>query len=230
LAGFIETLQTLPLDDTERGNYLNRMAQQAARMKTLVDDLLMLSRIEGSAPPGEREWSSVRALLQRCEADAHALSAQLCATSQDAPGRSAPGHTITFEGAETADEIAGVANELQSVFFNLINNAVRYTPPGGRIEVRWTPTPDGGARFSVRDSGSGIAPEHIPRLTERFYRVDSDRSRASGGTGLGLSIVKHVLQRHDAALCIESAPGQGACFTVIFPASRRRAAPLSHPA
>jgi two-component system phosphate regulon sensor histidine kinase PhoR len=219
LAGFIETLQSLPLDEEARANTLKRMAQQSARMKTLVDDLLMLSRIEGSALPGEREWTPVRAKLRRCEVDAHALSAQRS-------GQNTPGHSITFEGAETTDEIAGVANELQSAFFNLINNAIRYTPPGGKIEIRWTPVPDGGTRFSVRDSGPGIAPEHIPRLTERFYRVDSDRSRASGGTGLGLSIVKHVLQRHDAALQIESAPGQGACFTASFPAARLRVVPL----
>ncbi|GHU17165.1 phosphate regulon sensor histidine kinase PhoR [Betaproteobacteria bacterium] len=219
LAGFIETLQTLPLDDGERANYLDRMARQAARMKTLVDDLLTLSRIEGSAPPGIQTWVPVKTLLQRCEADARALSANLS-------GQKAPCHEFIFEGAEAAegaDEIAGSANELQSALFNLVDNAVRYTPPGGRIEVRWASTPDGGARFSVRDSGPGIAPEHIPRLTERFYRVDSDRSRVSGGTGLGLSIVKHVLQRHDATLRIESASGQGACFTASFPASRLRA-------
>ncbi|GHU01616.1 phosphate regulon sensor histidine kinase PhoR [Betaproteobacteria bacterium] len=218
LAGFIEALQKLPLDEAARVHTLKRMAQQSARMKSLVDDLLMLSRIEGSALPGEGEWTPVCAILQRCEADAHALSAQRC-------GQDAPAHSITFEGTETTDEIAGVANELQSAFFNLINNAIRYTPPGGKIKIRWTPTPDGGARFSVRDSGPGIAPEHIPRLTERFYRVDSDRSRASGGTGLGLSIVKHILQRHDATLQIESEPGLGACFTATFPASRLRVAP-----
>ncbi|GHU27891.1 phosphate regulon sensor histidine kinase PhoR [Betaproteobacteria bacterium] len=224
LTGFIETLQNLPLDEDARANTLKRMAQQAARMKTLVDDLLTLSRIEGSASPDEREWTPVRALLQRCEADARALSANL---SANLSGQDAPRHEFVFEGVAVAGEIAGSAKELQSALFNIINNAIRYTPPGGRIEVRWTPEPDGGARFSVRDSGPGIAPEHIPRLTERFYRVDSDRSRASGGTGLGLSIVKHVLQRHDAALRIESAPGQGACFTATFPASRLRAAPAT---
>jgi two-component system phosphate regulon sensor histidine kinase PhoR len=123
---------------------------------------------------------------------------------------------------EQPGEIAGAPGELHSALFNLINNAIRYTPPGGRIEVAWTPQAEGGALFSVRDSGPGIAPEYIPRLTERFYRVDNNRSRSSGGTGLGLSIVKHVLQRHDASLRIESAPGQGACFMAIFPKDRIR--------
>ncbi len=215
LAGFVETLQTLPLNDDEQADMLHRMAQQAERMKSLVDDLLTLSRLEGSAPPGTNEWTPIHALLGRLDADARALSAHLA-------GQNAPGHELVFEGMDTADEIAGSASELQSAFFNLINNAIRYTPPGGKIVVSWQAQINGGARIVVRDSGPGIAPEHIPRLTERFYRVDSDRSRASGGTGLGLSIVKHVLQRHDATLAIDSAPSKGACFTATFPAARVR--------
>jgi len=215
LAGFVETLQTLPLNDDERAAMLHRMAQQAERMKNLVDDLLTLSRLEGSAPPETNEWTPLRALLERLDADARALSAHLA-------GQDAPGHELVFEGMGTTDEIAGSASELQSAFFNLINNAIRYTPPGGKIVVAWRTQTNGGACFSVRDSGPGIAPEHIPRLTERFYRVDSDRSRASGGTGLGLSIVKHVLQRHDATLAIDSAPSKGACFTATFPPTRVR--------
>jgi two-component system phosphate regulon sensor histidine kinase PhoR len=213
LAGFIETLQTLPLAGEERRDFLDRMARQATRMKSLVEDLLTLSRIESGTPPGAREWTSVRDLLQRLEADGRALSAHVS-------GQDGPQHELVFEGRETQDEIAGSASELQSALFNLVNNAIRYTPPGGRIVVGWTPLPAGGARFSVRDSGPGIAPEHLPRLTERFYRIDSDRSR--GGTGLGLAIVKHVAQRHDATLAIDSAPGQGACFSLNFPASRVR--------
>jgi two-component system phosphate regulon sensor histidine kinase PhoR len=216
LLGFIETLQTLPLDETGRADTLARMARQASRMKNLVDDLLMLSRIEGGAPPGAREWTPLGPLFQRIESDARALSANLL-------GQNAPAHDFVFEGMDTTFDVAGSASELQSALFNLINNAIRYTPPGGRIIVRWQPRPGGGgARFSVQDSGPGIAPEHIPRLTERFYRIDSDRSRASGGTGLGLSIVKHILQRHDATLSIDSTPGHGACFTVEFPAARLR--------
>ncbi|MDR0635310.1 MAG: phosphate regulon sensor histidine kinase PhoR, partial [Azoarcus sp.] len=193
LAGFIETMQTLPLSGDQCREYLERMARQAEHMRRLVDDLLTLSRLEDSPPPDPEEWTPVQTLLQQIEADARALSA--LTTGENAP------HRIVFPEAAAlarAGEIAGTATELQSAFFNLVNNAIRYTPPGGDIDVRWTPRPDGGACFSVRDSGPGIAPEHIPRLTERFYRIDSARSRATGGTGLGLSIVKHVLQRHDA--------------------------------
>lgn len=215
LAGFVETLQTLPLSDDERVNMLHRMSQQAERMKNLVADLLTLSRLEDSAPPGTNEWASVRTLLERIDTDARALSAHLT-------GKDSPGHKLIFEGMDTSEEIAGSAYELQSAFFNLVNNAIRYTPPEGTITVSWQLQANGSARFSVRDTGPGIAPEHVPRLTERFYRVDSDRSRASGGTGLGLSIVKHVLQRHDATLNIESAPAKGACFTITFPAARIR--------
>ena len=215
LAGFIETLQTLPLNDDERANMLHRMAQQADRMKNLVADLLTLSHLEDGALSNTDEWTPIRTLLERINADARALSAHL--VKQDSPG-----HEFIIEGMETSDEIAGSASELQSAFFNLVNNAIRYTPPGGRIVIRWQTWANGSARFSVQDSGPGIAPEHIPRLTERFYRVDSDRSRATGGTGLGLSIVKHVLQRHDATLEINSNLGRGSCFTVTFPAFRIR--------
>ncbi|MCL2591547.1 MAG: phosphate regulon sensor histidine kinase PhoR [Betaproteobacteria bacterium] len=215
LAGFVETLQTLPLNDAERADMLHRMAQQAERMKNLVADLLTLSRLEDRAPPGMSEWIPVRSLLERIDTDARALAAHLA-------GQDTPKHELIFEGMDTSDEIAGSSSELQSAFFNLVNNAIRYTPPGGIVAIRWQIQTNGGARFSVRDSGPGIAPEHIPRLTERFYRVDSNRSRASGGTGLGLSIVKHVLQRHDAKLEIESTPLRGSCFTVTFPAERIR--------
>jgi len=215
LAGFVETLQILPLGEEERVNMLQRMSQQAERMKNLVADLLTLSRLEDSAPPGTNEWTPARILLERIESDTCTLSVHLA-------GKDSPRHNIVFEGMDASEEIAGSASELQSAFFNLVNNAIRYTPSDGTITVSWQRQSNGSARFSVRDSGPGIAPEHIPRLTERFYRVDSDRSRASGGTGLGLSIVKHVLQRHDAALTIESSPSRGSCFTVTFPAERVR--------
>ncbi|MDR2014326.1 MAG: phosphate regulon sensor histidine kinase PhoR [Azoarcus sp.] len=215
MSGFVETLQTLPLAEEERADIFNRVAQQTERMKSLVDDLLTLSRLEGSAPPGIKEWTPVRALLERLGTDARALSAHIA-------GQNVPRHELVIEGMDTSDEIAGSASELQSAFFNLVNNAVRYTPPDGKIVILWQAQPHGGARFSVQDNGPGIAPEHIPRLTERFYRVDSSRSRASGGTGLGLSIVKHVLQRHDATLAIDSTLSRGTCFTVTFPAARVR--------
>jgi two-component system phosphate regulon sensor histidine kinase PhoR len=114
---------------------------------------------------------------------------------------------------------------------NLGSNAVRYTSPGGAIDVAWQPLADGRAVFSVRDTGPGIAPDHLPRLTERFYRVDRSRSRETGGTGLGLAIVKHVVQRHGAELKIESTPGAGSTFSIVFPAARLRSAlrPASAP-
>ncbi|ABM57055.1 multi-sensor signal transduction histidine kinase [Verminephrobacter eiseniae EF01-2] len=216
LIGFVETLQTLPLSAEERSRYLGLMAQQALRMQNVVQDLLTLSRLEGSPPPGMAEWTPVQSLLQRCEDEGRALSALL---TQHQP------HLLRFPAPEVLraqGDIAGVPAELQSALSNLINNAVRYTPAGGCISVQWKREPDGRAVFSVHDTGPGIAPEHIPRLTERFYRVDRSRSRETGGTGLGLAIVKHVLQRHGATLDINSTLGKGSAFSVTFPANRLR--------
>ncbi|MFY3385698.1 phosphate regulon sensor histidine kinase PhoR [Paracidovorax sp. MALMAid1276] len=217
LTGFVETLQTLPLAADERSRYLGMMAQQALRMQSVVQDLLTLSRLEGSPLPGMAEWTPVQALLTRCEDEGRALSALL--TQNQAP------HVLQFPSEDqlrTEGDIAGVSAELQSAMSNLISNAVRYTPAGGSITVEWLRLADGSAVFSVRDTGPGIAPEHIPRLTERFYRVDRSRSRETGGTGLGLAIVKHVLQRHGAALDIRSTVGKGSVFSVTFPANRLR--------
>jgi len=119
-------------------------------------------------------------------------------------------------------EIAGAPTELQSAMSNLVSNAIRYTPGGGEVVVSWRVLGDGRGEYAVRDSGPGIAAEHIPRLTERFYRVDRSRSRETGGTGLGLAIVKHVAQRHGAELRIESTVGKGSRFVLLFPASRLR--------
>ena len=130
-------------------------------------------------------------------------------------------HQLDF-GSCLKVEIAGASNELLSAMSNLVGNAIRYTPPGGSIQVRSLLLPDGRVDFSVSDTGPGIAVEHIPRLTERFYRVDRSRSRDTGGTGLGLAIVKHVAQRHGCELKIESAPGKGSTFTILFPANRIR--------
>jgi two-component system phosphate regulon sensor histidine kinase PhoR len=127
-------------------------------------------------------------------------------------------HTVTASGTPSVD-LAGSESELTSAFGNLISNAIRYTPAGGKVTLAWRDGPDG-AFFSVEDTGPGIAPEHIPRLTERFYRVDRSRSRETGGTGLGLAIVKHALARHQASLDIESKVGAGSRFTVRIPASR----------
>jgi len=220
LVGFIETLQTLPLPEAERARYLRLMAQQAARMHSVVQDLLTLSRLEGSPLPGMQDWHPLAPLLARCEEEARALSQLL--TPEGAPAQQ-----LVFPARselQAAGDIAGNAAELHSALSNLISNAVRYTPPGGSIVVQWQAQPEGGARFAVRDSGPGIAPEHLPRLTERFYRVDRSRSRETGGTGLGLAIVKHALQRHGAQLEIASTVGQGSEFAVTLPAQRLRAA------
>jgi len=216
LTGFVETLQTLPLSTEERSRYLGMMSQQAARMQSVVQDLLTLSRLEGSPLPGITEWTPVEVLLRRCEDEARGLSA-LLTQNQPRP------HTIQFPSPDTmraAGQLGGVPAELQSALSNLIGNAVRYTPAGGCITVEWQALEDGGARFSVRDTGPGIEAVHLPRLTERFYRVDRSRSRETGGTGLGLAIVKHVLQRHSATLDISSTVGKGSVFSVTFPPSR----------
>lgn len=213
LSGFVETLQTLPLEEPERARYLALMAQQSQRMQTLVNDLLTLSRLEGSPFPGANDWITTSALLAQCEQEARALSAVI------APR----GHRLEFD-AGPASEIAGVQTELYSAMSNLVTNAVRYTPETGLVSVSWKLLKDGRGQFEVRDTGPGIEPEHLPRLTERFYRIDRSRSRETGGTGLGLAIVKHVAQRHGAELHIDSQPGHGSRFSLIFPAARIRPA------
>jgi two-component system phosphate regulon sensor histidine kinase PhoR len=211
LAGFVETLQTLPLPDEQRSRYLSLMAQQAQRMQTLVNDLLTLSRLEGSPPPPVDEWVSVALLMAQCEQDAHDLSMVLWNTAQ----------SLNFK-FDPDLELAGSTTELHSAMSNLIGNAIRYSPAEKPIAVNLLSTPAGGVLFSVKDEGQGIAAEHLPRLTERFYRVDRSRSRETGGTGLGLAIVKHVSQRHGATLLIESTPGKGSRFSISFPAQRVR--------
>jgi len=217
MTGFVETLQSVPLAEPERERYLALMAQQANRMQTLVSDLLTLSRLEGSPPPDSANWLPMDALMRQLEQEAHALSAALNPSSDRS-------HALLFDCVPDI-EIAGANSELFSAMSNLVSNAIRYTPVGGEVRVRALLLPDGQAEFSVSDSGPGIAPEHLPRLTERFYRVDHSRSRDTGGTGLGLAIVKHVAQRHGAVLKIESTPGKGSVFTITFPANRVRTAP-----
>ncbi|WP_077033823.1 phosphate regulon sensor histidine kinase PhoR [Pelomonas sp. KK5] len=209
LAGFIETMDSLPLSEAERRRVLQLMGQQTQRMQTLVSDLLTLAQLEGSRRPAADQWVSLDGLLRRVASDVTALSA----------GR----HRITVQ-AETRVELAGVEAELLSAIANLATNAVRYTPDEGAIEIQWRQLGDGAGEISVIDTGVGIAREHIPRLTERFYRVDGSRSRETGGTGLGLSIVKHVLQRHGGQLQVESEPGKGSKFKLVLPASRVRQA------
>ncbi len=215
LAGFIETMTNLPLTEVERRRVLELMAQQADRMGTLVSDLLTLAQLEGSPRPHADRWVALAPLLAQVANDAALLSA----------GR----HTLVFPPASDA-QIAGSSSELLSAVTNLVSNAVRYTPAGGRIELGWRVLPDGAGEIAVTDTGLGIAREHLPRLTERFYRVDGSRSRDTGGTGLGLSIVKHVAQRHGGELDIQSELGRGSTFRLIFPAARVRSASAAAPA
>jgi two-component system phosphate regulon sensor histidine kinase PhoR len=203
LVGFLETVRELKLDPQRVRDYLGMMGEQAGRMHRIIDDLLALSVLE-SAPPPPVERVAIAPLLERLHADAVALSR----------GR----HAISLEGTPSLD-LLGSETELASAFGNLLSNAVRYTPAGGSVKLRWHDGADGAA-FTVEDTGSGIAPEHIPRLTERFYRVDRSRSRETGGTGLGLAIAKHALARHDAVLEIQSEPGKGSRFSARFPARR----------
>lgn len=212
LAGFVETLQSIPLNEEDRLRYLGLMAQQSHRMQTLVSDLLTLSRLEGSPQPGIAEWTPLATLLAQCEQEGRSLSALL---SPDLP------HALLFSPSPPL-ELAGTPSELLSAMSNLLSNAIRYTPPGGLIEAGWRALDDGRVEFRVKDSGPGIAQEHIPRLTERFYRVDRSRSRETGGTGLGLAIVKHVVQRHGGELQIESQLGSGSSFAIVFPGVRVR--------
>lgn len=207
LAGFIETMEHLPLTEVERRRVLTLMGQQTSRMQTLVSDLLTLAALEGSPRPPADRWVSVRRLLTQAQADAMALSA----------GR----HQIGFDSDDAA-QLAGSETELASAIANLVNNAVRYTPDDGRVDVTWRVLPNGAGELSVSDNGIGVEREHVGRLTERFYRVDGSRSRDTGGTGLGLSIVKHVVQRHGGELDIQSEPGKGSTFRLLFPAARVR--------
>jgi len=184
------------------------------RMQGLVEDLLTLSRLEGSPIPSFVNTSPLKRLMQACESEARGLS--------DTISNGAEPQMIQFEINPVLEDalLMGEVRELQSALSNLVSNAVRYTPAGGQINVSVDQGIDGSLLIAVVDTGAGIAAEHLPRLTERFYRVDRSRSRESGGTGLGLAIVKHVMQRHGGSLSITSDVGQGSCFKLIFPANR----------
>jgi two-component system, OmpR family, phosphate regulon sensor histidine kinase PhoR len=212
LAGFLETVRELKLDPDRSRNYMGMMADQAGRMQRIIDDLLTLSALESAPEPPTDQRVPMKAVLDRLCADAQALSA----------GR----HVITLD-AQGDFDLLGAEGEIAGALSNLVTNAVRYTPAGGKIRIIWRASEEG-ASFAVEDTGIGVEPDHIPRLTERFYRVDRGRSRDTGGTGLGLAIVKHALLRHQASLEIESEPGRGSRFTVRIPA-RRVAAGMPSP-
>jgi two-component system phosphate regulon sensor histidine kinase PhoR len=210
VGGFVETLADAPgLPAAESRRYFDLMLDHTRRMQRLLDDLLTLSRLESAEYALKDEAIDVSELAQALKAEAESLSR----------GR----HRVTLQ-LDSSAWLKGSLQEIRSALGNLVSNAVRYTPEGGEITLAWRDR-DGECVFAVADTGEGIAAEHIPRLTERFYRVDRSRSRETGGTGLGLAIVKHVLTRHGARLEIQSIPGKGSTFSAVFPAHRKQRAP-----
>ena len=209
VTGYLETFRDDDLLPEELRWPISQMSQQASRMCHLVEDLLQLSRLEAMSGAAPAERIDVAGMLATIAGDARVLSEGA--------------HRISHR-TDAEPSLLGDMNELYSAFSNVVFNAVQYTPAGGTVRLEWTPDGEG-ARLDVIDSGEGIEAHHIPRLTERFYRVDKARSHEMGGTGLGLAIVKHVLVRHDARLEIESRPGEGSRFSCRFPAHR-----IVHPA
>lgn len=205
LMGFLETVQNLDLEKSQRDQYFEMMMSQAQRMKSLVEDLLTLANLEANSLPAANNSVNVETLMALLRNDAEALS----------KGK----HGFSFEVLDPSS-LLGDEREILSAFSNLVSNAIRYTPDSGAIDVKWKLNAEGQGEFSVNDSGPGIASEHLSRLTERFYRVDRSRSRDTGGTGLGLAIVKHIASRHQAQLIIESTPGKGSTFILRFPKER----------
>jgi two-component system, OmpR family, phosphate regulon sensor histidine kinase PhoR len=205
LSGFLETVEEFDLEKHDRDRYLQMMQVQTGRMKTLVEDLLTLAKIEGNPEPPSTQPIGMSQIMQRLQLDAEGLS----------QGQ----HQILIEKMSDKD-LLGDESELYSAFSNLVSNAVRYTPSGGQVHVVWRDSEDGGVELAVTDTGAGISEEHLPRLTERFYRVDRSRSRDTGGTGLGLAIVKHVANRHQGDLKISSQVGVGSTFCLHFPKQR----------
>jgi two-component system phosphate regulon sensor histidine kinase PhoR len=205
VSGFLENLQDMPdLNKDSSRRALHLMAEQTRRMDNLVADLLTLSRLENEQSPLHEEPVDIKQLLSDVYQEGKLLSGEH--------------HPLQMEVTSEA-KLLGNRDELQSAFGNLLSNAIRYTPEGGAIILRWFER-EGQLVFSVQDSGIGIAAQHIPRLTERFYRVDRSRSRETGGTGLGLAIVKHIAIRHQAKLEITSEEGKGSTFSLVFPVKR----------
>lgn len=205
IVGFLEAFEDMPEPDPAQfRKHIPLMREQSDRIRRLVDDLLTLARLE-SEPDTKDETVDAVSLARRLADEAETMS----------QGR----HQIELR-IDNPARLIGNSQELYSALANLVSNAVRYTPTGGRILIRWGVSELGEQAFSVQDSGEGIEARHIPRLTERFYRVDQGRSRSTGGTGLGLAIVKHVLQRHQARLRVVSTPGKGSTFSACFPVER----------
>jgi len=211
ISGYLETLGQDPALDPDLHGPVAEMRRQAERMTAIIRDLLELSRLEETDEIVGGEPIDVAALLGLLRKDtlARAVHPRDVRVRVDSDAR-----------------LIGDEPEIHSAFSNLVDNAAKYTPAEGSLEMRWWVDEDGG-HFAVSDTGMGIPPEHIPRLTERFYRVDAGRSRATGGSGLGLAIVKHVLQRHGATLEVQSTLGSGSTFTCHFPPER--VASLAHP-
>jgi two-component system phosphate regulon sensor histidine kinase PhoR len=207
LSGFLETLRDMPdesLSREQKERYQDMMLEQAHRMQAIVADLLTLSTLE-SSPTANGDTVRMSDIIHK------ALEQGLILSNSQ--------HVFVENIAEDLC-IKGIATELASAVSNLLTNAIRYTPKDGTITVSWYQTESGHACYSVQDTGIGIASQDIPRLTERFYRVDRGRSRATGGTGLGLAITKHVAMRHNAELSIHSRPAAGSLFSLIFPPAR----------
>jgi two-component system phosphate regulon sensor histidine kinase PhoR len=204
LAGHLDTLRRVRLDPWRSSDCLQYMEQQCRRMQATIGDLVNLWTLDSAPPPPAEERVDVPALLAQIRADIAALSGG--------------GHQIALD-AQPGVGLYGSASEIASAFGNLATNAIRYTPKGGSVWIVWRQTGDG-AELTVEDNGIGIAKDHIPRLTERFYQVDRAQSRALGGSGLGLAIVKSILTRYKATLEIDSEPGRGSRFCVKFPAGR----------
>lgn len=204
VAGYLDALSDDSSLDPVWQEPVREMRRQADRMRTLVEELLQLSRLEDGSEPHEEQRVDVPGLLALLRKDVMALELR---------PRDIQLHI------ESDACLMGSEHELQSVFTNLVSNAVKYTPPEGSVDIRWWSDAQG-AYLAVTDTGIGIAEEHLPRLTERFYRVDKGRSRKLGGFGLGLAIVKHALQRHNATLSVDSKEGQGSTFTCHFPVAR----------
>jgi two-component system phosphate regulon sensor histidine kinase PhoR len=204
IAGYLETLAHDPALDGDLQAPVAEMRRQAGRMTSIITDLLALSKLEETA--------------EKVGGDAIDVAALLAVLRKDVLARATHPRDVRVK-IESHAMLRGDEPEIHSAFSNLVDNAAKYTPAEGAIEMRWRVDGEG-AHFSVTDTGIGIPAEHIPRLTERFYRVDEGRARATGGSGLGLAIVKHVLQRHGGTLEIESTVGAGSTFTVSFPAHR----------